>query len=119
MHRVKPHGKEWQLNYSKMIYPIIESGNLPSDISNALLDSLISVKASSCSDQNLYRVLLNYDKQEEGIQLLEQLERNSIFQLNGKNFTKGNLRRTRYVCIDNSNSKQYLISALAQVKKIE
>jgi hypothetical protein len=119
MHRVKPHGKEWQLNYSKMIYPIIESGNLPSDISNALLDSLISVKASSCSDQNLYRVLLNYDKQEEGIQLLEQLERNSIFQLNGKKFTKGNLRRTRYVCIDNSNSKQYLISALAQVKKIE
>ena len=117
--RVKPHGKEWQLTYSNMIYPLIESGELPSDISSALLNSLINVKASSCTDQELYRVLLSYDKQEKDVQLLEHLEKNSVFHLNGKNFTKGNLQRTRYVCIDNSNRKRYLISALARVKKIE
>ena len=27
--RVKPHGKEWQLTYSKMLYPVIEDGGLP------------------------------------------------------------------------------------------
>ncbi|MFT6503789.1 MAG: hypothetical protein ACJASQ_003927 [Crocinitomicaceae bacterium] len=117
--RVKPHGKEWQLTYSKMIYPVIESGNLPKDVSDVLLNSLINVKASSCTDQNLSRVLIKYDKPVEGLILLEELPSKSVFSLSGKNFTKGNLRRTRYVCMDNSNNKRYLISALAQVKKIE
>ena len=117
--RVKPHGKEWQLTYSKMIYPVIESGNLPKDVSDVLLNSLINVKASSCTDQNLSRVLIKYDKPVQGLILLEELPSKSVFNLSGKNFTKGNLRRTRYVCVDNSNNKRYLISALAQVKKIE
>jgi hypothetical protein len=117
--RVKPHGKEWQLTYSKMIYPVIETGDLPKDVSDVLLNSLINVKASSCTDQNLSRVLIKYDKVIEGLISLEELESKSVFSLSGKNFTKGNLRRTRYVCVDNSNNKRYLISALAQVKKIE
>lgn len=117
--RVKPHGKEWQLTYSKMIYPVIESGGLPKDISDVLLNSLINVKASSCTDQKLHRVLLKYDKQVEGTTSLEKLDADTVFDLNGKNYTKGNLRRSRYVCVDNSNNKRYLISALAQVKKIE
>tara|TARA_B110000902_G_scaffold43823_4_gene48708 strand:- start:9166 stop:9783 length:618 start_codon:yes stop_codon:yes gene_type:complete len=117
--RVKPHGKEWQLTYSKMIYPVIESGDLPKDVSDVLLNSLINVKASSCTDQNLSRVLIKYDKPIQGLILLEELPSKSVFNLSGKNFTKGNLRRTRYVCVDNSNNKRYLISALAQVKKIE
>ena len=115
--RVKPHGKEWQLTYSKMIYPVIESGDLPKNVSDVLLNSLINVKASSCTDQNLSRVLIEYDKPVEGLILLEELPSKSVFSLSGKNFTKGNLRRTRYVCVDNSNNKRYLISALAQVKK--
>ena len=117
--RVKPHGKEWQLTYSKMIYPVIESGDLPKDVSDVLLNSLINVKASSCTDQNLSRVLIKYDKPIQGLILLEELPSKSVFNLSGKNFTKGNLRRTRYVCVDNSNNKRYLISALAQVKQIE
>jgi len=117
--RVKPHGKEWQLTYSKMIYPVIEAGGLPEDISKVLLNSLVNVKASSCTDQKLHRVLLKYDKKKDDLTSLEELQSESIFDLNGKNYTKGNLRRTRYVCVDNSNNKRYLISALAQVKKIE
>jgi hypothetical protein len=118
-HRVKPHGEEWKLNYSKMIYPIIEMGHLPDDISKTLLQSLYSVKASSCTDQNLYRVLLKYNTNEQGTNLLEELDQHSVFTFNGKSYTKGNLRRTRYVCVDNSNNRRYLISALAQVKKEE
>ena len=117
--RVKPHGKEWQLTYSKMIYPVIETGHLPKDVSDVLLNSLINVKASSCTDQNLHRVLLKYDKQVEGLISLEELQSNAEFELSGKIFSKGNLRRTRYVCVDKSNNKRYLISALAQVKRIE
>lgn len=117
--RVKPHGKEWQLTYSKMLYPVVQAGNLPEDISKAIENSLINVKASSCTDQKLYRVLLEYDPPKDGLHRLEELDRGSVFLLNGKAFKKGNLRRTRYVCTNASNKRQYLISALAHVKKIE
>ena len=117
-HRVKPHGKEWQLTYSKMMYPVIQSGELPLDISVALTNSLINVKASSCTDQKLHRVLLKYDAKEEGTVLLEDLDKKSKFELNGRVFVKGNLRRTRYVCEDSSTQRLYLINALAQVKAI-
>lgn len=116
--RVKPHGKEWQLTYSKMLYPVVEAGHLPEDIAQAIEQSLINVKASSCTDQNLYRVLLKYNPVQEGMHRLEELERNAVFELNGKAFRKGNLRRTRYVCTNTSNNRQYLISALAHVKQI-
>lgn len=116
---VKPHGIEWQNTYSKMIYPLIEKGNLPDDISKVLLDSLINVKASSCSDLKLQRVLMSYDKIESGFVLLEKLDKNSTFALNGKEFKKGVLRRTRYMCMENKTQKIYLVNALAKVKEIK
>lgn len=117
--RVKPHGKEWQLTYSKMLYPVVQAGHLPDDIAKAIEKSLINVKASSCTDQNLYRVLLQYDPPKEGLLRLEELGKNAHFELNGKPFQKGNLRRTRYVCTNTANNRQYLISALAHVKQLE
>ena len=118
-HRVKPHGKEWQLTYTKLLYPVVQKGHLPPDIAAAIERSLINVKASSCTDQHLYRTLLNYDAPKAGLLPLEELEKNAVFELNGKAYQKGNLRRTRYVCLDTSSQRKYLISALAQVKKIE
>lgn len=116
--RIKPHGTEWQLTYSKMLYPVVQAGYLPDDISAAIERSLINVKASSCTDQHLYRVLLRYDPPKTGLLRLEELERGTEFELNGKAYRKGNLRRTRYVCTNTLTNRQYLISALAHVKKI-
>ncbi|PWL33180.1 MAG: sprT domain-containing protein [Fluviicola sp. XM-24bin1] len=116
--RVKPHGKEWQNTYSKMLYPVVQAGHLPEDVAKAIERSLLNVKASSCTDQNLHRVLIKYDAPKEGMVTLESLEANSVFELNGKSYRKGNLRRTRYVCTNTNNQRKYLISALAQVKKI-
>lgn len=117
--KVKPHGKEWQNIYSKMIYPLIEKGKLPEDISRVLLNSLINVKASSCTDLKLQRVLLSYDEIEDDFILLEKLDKNSTFALNGKVFQKGILRRTRYMCMENSTQRTYLVNALAKVKEIK
>ena len=116
--RVKPHGEEWQNTYSKMLYPVVEMGYLPEDVSKAIERSLLNVKASSCTDQNLHRVLMKYDPPKEGLVVLETLENGTVFELNGKPYRKGNLRRTRYVCTNTNNQRKYLISALAQVKKI-
>ena len=115
-HRVKPHGEEWKDKYRKLLLPAIDSGLLPKDILNALIQSLVSTKASSCSDVHLTRILRTYDKPKEGIVLLETLPKNTTFTLQGKQFRKGELRRKRYLCDEISSNKKYLIHALSEVK---
>ncbi|MBL1279736.1 MAG: SprT-like domain-containing protein [Fluviicola sp.] len=117
--RIQPHGKEWQSTYTDLIHPLIESKKLPEDIENALLNSLVKVKASSCSDVELQRALMKYDLRSEEITTLEQLDKNSIFALNNKTFQKGNLRRTRFLCKETNTKRDYLIHALAKVEEIK
>jgi SprT protein len=117
-HRVKPHGEEWKNSYRSLLLPAIDSGLLPKDILNALVVSLTSTKASSCSDVNLTRVLRTYDKPKEGVVLLESLPKNTTFVLQGKHFRKGELRRKRYLCDEISSNKKYLVHALTEVKPL-
>jgi SprT protein len=116
---VLPHGKEWQNAFRKLVLPVVNSSHLPKDIENALLNAMIRVKASSCSDHELYRVLKRYDQRNSGKVLLEQLPEQSIFVLEGKSFQKGNLRRKRYVCEELNSRRQYLVHALAEVTPIK
>lgn len=117
--KVRPHGKEWQLNYTELILPVIEKGHLPKDVHKALLNSLYKVKASSCTDINLHRVLLKYEKNIDDHIHLEELQKDTLFLLNGRTFRKGNLRRTRFVCMEETTQKTYLVNALARVKEIK
>lgn len=116
---VGAHGKEWKKIYSDLILPTIESKLLPSDVESALLNSLINVKASSCSDTNLNRTLIKYDDKHGELYTLESIDKNSIFELNGRVFRKGNLRRTRFYCTELKSGKGYLVNGLAQVKEIK
>ena len=68
---------------------------------------------------NLNRTLIKYDKTEENQVTLETINKNSIFVLNGKTFRKGNLRRTRYYCVETKSNKAYLVNGLAHVKEIK
>lgn len=115
---VKPHGEEWKATFRKLLLPAIDSKLLPIDVTNALVRSLSSTKASSCSDVQLSRVLKQYDKPKEGIVLLESLPKNTTFALQGKHFVKGDLRRKRYLCDELSTRKKYLIHALSEVKLV-
>jgi hypothetical protein len=115
-HRIKPHGEEWKMEFRKLLIPAIDSKLLPQDILNALMNSLVNTKASSCSDIQLMRVLKNYDLQNNDTILLENIPHNSIFILQGKQFVKGELRRKRYLCEDLISKKKYLVHALSEVK---
>lgn len=117
--RVAPHGEEWKNAFRELLLPVIQSGHLPKDIENALMNSLVNTKASSCSDQNLSRVLQSYDKPKEGVEILERLPKNSTFALNGRHFIKGPLRRKRYICQEVKTKRSFLVNALAQVYPIE
>jgi SprT protein len=117
--KVSPHGQEWKNNFRTLLLPIINSKNLPSDIEEALVNSLVNTKASSCTDHQLSRVLHRYDIPKEGVELLERLPNNAAFTLNGKQFIKGPLRRKRYICQEINSNRSFLVNALAQVQLIQ
>lgn len=113
--RIKPHGEEWKNEYRKLLVPAIDLKLLPQDIVNALMNSLVNTKASSCSDINLMRVLKNYDANKEDSLFLESIPKNSVFLFQGRAFLKGELRRKRYLCEDLKTKRKYLVHALSEV----
>lgn len=114
---VKPHGKEWKEAFKQVCQPIFDRNALPDDVTLALKNYLKNAKASSCSDDRLYRVLRRYD-QNRGI-TLEELKFGDHFKLNGKNFVKGKKLRKRYECEDLSSRKKYRVLGLAEVEEVE
>lgn len=116
---IQPHGKEWKRNFVELMVPILDLKVLPADIENALIKSFTNVKASSCTDTNLYRVLRKYDDLHPDEILLEQISKNSTFVLHNKSYKKGPLRRTRFLCEELESGKSYLINALATIKPID
>jgi len=113
--RVKPHGKEWKLEFKQLMDPFFELEVFPSDIKNALMKYLRNAKASTVSDLELSRVLRNYDVNNTQI-LLENILCDAVFKLrNGRTFKKGEKLRKRYRCMCLNNKRIYLIDPLVEV----
>lgn len=116
--KVKAHGPEWKTEFRQLLLPVLESKELPANIHNALVRSLNNLKASSCTDKNLYRALKEYDDSSKNSVLLEQLSNNEKFKLGKKTFQRGILRRSRFLCEELTTGKKYLVSALAEVERV-
>lgn len=114
-HKVQPHGVEWKANFQSHLLPILNHPKLPTDIKTALNQSFLNIKASSCSDINLSRILKKYDRDTESAISLELLPKNSKFALGNKVLVRGDKRRTRFECKEVSTGKLYLVHILAQV----
>lgn len=114
-HNVAPHGQEWKNAFSTLLIDFIGKGVFPSDIEEALLKYIENPKASSCTDQNLYKVLRRYDAA-PSIHL-DEISAGSIFALsNGEIYRKGAKRRTRFLCQHIASKKLYYVSGIAEVK---
>lgn len=113
----KPHGKEWQQEYSKLIIDLMDVHPLPKDIETALLNSLVSVKASSCTDLNLMRVLKNYDNGKLILPTIETLAKNATFVYQNREFKLIEKRRTRYLCEELNTKKRFLFHALVEIEQ--
>lgn len=111
---VSPHGVEWKEAFKELLIPVLEHPTFPEDIKKVLKRTLNNLKASSCTDINLYRVLKAYDSKTDK-SLLEEIENNSLFQLNTKSYRRGRLRRSRYECMEIQSGKLYLVHRLAEV----
>lgn len=117
--KVKAHGEEWKNHFKELLLPLLNSEHIPKDIKLALRNSITKLKASSCTDLALSRVLKRYDATNEIRLTVEELPFGAVFELNSKQFKKGKLRRKRFLCEEISSGKLYLVHCLAEIKKIE
>lgn len=115
--RIVAHGKEWQLTYREMMKPVLDLNLFPKDVEIAVVNSLISVKAGSCSDPNLFRVLKNYDSESVGL-YLDELPMGANFRFQDRIFKKTGKRRTRFECVELKTNRKYLISGIAEVEEL-
>ena len=117
-----PHGREWKSEYSALLNFFLSRNIFPSDIEYALRQYVKYPAASSCTDENLLRVLKSHDRDEkEKVTFLEDLPHGSMFRLNSskKIFVKGALMRKRFQCFEHSSGTEYRVSALAEVTHIK
>jgi hypothetical protein len=115
--QVQPHGTEWQQQFAALLQPFMTDSIFPNDILEALKKHLQHIKASSTADQNLQRVLKQYDKNGTAAVTVESLPDGARFSLkNGLVFQKGEKQRTRYKCYCETNGRWYFVSALAEVQ---
>ena len=116
---VKPHGTEWQNQFATLLQPLMTENVFPQDVIAALQKHLQHIKASSTADQNLQRVLRQYDKNTVAVTTVESLPNGARFALkNGLVFQKGEKQRTRYKCFCESNGRWYFVAALAEAEMI-
>lgn len=115
--RVQSHGKEWKTLYAVLLSEFLKEKIFPSDIRQAILKSLHDLPASSCADEGLMRVLRKYDRNNDGMVLVEDLREGQLFDIGeGRIFKKGKKLRKRYQCLEIKTGKMYLFSPIYEVK---
>ncbi|MDE1193294.1 MAG: SprT-like domain-containing protein [Arachidicoccus sp.] len=120
-HKVAPHGREWKSIYGELLFIFLQKNIFPNDIAKSLQKSLHNPGASTCAEEDLMRVLKKYNETiDPDIVHVEQIVLNGYFKTrDGRIFIRGEKRRTRYFCTEVGTNKQYLFSALYEVKKTE
>jgi hypothetical protein len=111
---IKPHGREWQYEYARLMGPFLDRGIFPADVHVALEEHLKRAPASSCSDPVLIRILRSYD-QGPAKTHVEDLPLNSVFRLGKRTFIKGRKLRKRYQCRCIEDKREYYVDALAEI----
>ena len=116
--QVKPHGKEWKMQFKKLMIPMLREDIFPMDILGPLARHMKNPKASSASDSTLVAALRKYDDKIDS-ESLNQIELGGKFLFRKKVYRKLESRRTRALCEHLESKKQYLISESAPVKRFK
>ena len=117
-HRVQAHGREWKNHYAFLLKDFLDKQIFPEPIELALKASLHNLPASSCADENLMRILKQYDTRQNGLVMVEQLPEGQLFDIGGgRIFKKGKKLRKRFQCTEVKTGKVYLFSPVYEVKE--
>ena len=115
--KVNPHGKEWKNAFKIIVLPILNLQVFPNLLLKTLAHYMLSPKASSCSDPNLYTLLKSYNRSNDTC-LLQTLQVGNQFLFDEATYQYLQLKRTRVLCLQIRSGKKYLISKISSVKKI-
>ncbi len=117
--RVMAHGKEWKSFYALLLKDFLEMNLFPDDIQLRLKNSINDLPASSCSDEILMRLLRKYDKDADGLVLVEQVPEGHLFDIGeGRIFKKGKKLRKRFQCVEVQTGRLFLFSGVYEVKAV-
>ncbi len=116
--KVKPHGQEWKATFKNLILPLLNPQVFPNELLPLLARYFKNPKASTYSDKPLYLGLRKYDANPTDQPMLQDLSINSTFKFNNRVFVLEAFRRTKVLCKDTANNKQYLIAKIANVELI-
>lgn len=117
--RAEAHGAEWKDSFKVLLQPLLQESIFPYQILHELRRHMVNPKASSFADIGLTVALRAHDKNSQSIALLSSLPTGSIFKLQGRYFKKGQLRRTRVVCMEMKSKRNYLVPMEAQVSDVQ
>ena len=113
---VAPHGLEWKGMFGNVLSEFVALSLFPPPIKAALQKTIQSPAASSCADEQLLRVLQQYDENKAGFVFVESLAEGDVFELPpARYFKKGEKLRKRYKCQEVATGKWYLFNGLYEV----
>ena len=115
--RVRPHGREWQKNFQRLMLPFLRPEIFPEEILRRLSAYLKKPRASTDGDIDLSLALRQFDPDKTGSMVFE-LPEQSLFQYRNRTFLKGEKRRTRYECIEVATHRKYIFHPHAEVAPI-
>lgn len=119
--KVAPHGPEWKKCYQEILSPVLTTDIFPEDILSALRLYARNPKATTSGDLRLAEALKRYDPgaADDNKKPLKYLKEGAKFVFNGRGFIKGEIRRTRVLCVETVSKKKYTIAAHALVEEYE
>ena len=113
--KAEAHGEAWKKSFQFLLNPLLHEQIFPEPVLSGLKEHMINPKASTYSDSVLTKLLRGLDPRAAKVTLLSDLPEGSVFDLHGRWFKKGKLKRTRVLCQEMKSKKQYLVPADAPV----
>ncbi len=115
--RVKPHGIEWKISFQHLMLPFVQPTIFPEELLPYLANYLKNPRASTDSDLQLALAMKKYSKKSDKSFIFE-IPFGTDFIFKNRTFRKGNIRRTRYECIELNSKKLYLFNQNAEVELV-
>jgi len=113
--RVKAHGEEWKDAYRGLYLEFADC--FPDHVNTIIQTHFKNLKATTCNDPYLTKHLMYMDKK-ESILMLNELRPGDEFETLGRSFQMITKRRTRFLCLDLNNKKNYLVAGTAIVTRL-
>lgn len=115
--RTAPHGAAWKTQFRDLLQPVLNEAIFSPPVLAALRSYARNPGATTASCPALVHALRELSPTPPPGVPLTEVPEGDRFELNGKLFTRGPLRRSRYLCTEQTSGRRYAVAASALVRK--